>query len=521
MMKLAKYSFLIVVLLAVFTLSVYAESISGIVFHDKNKNQVLDKGEKGIKGVLVSNERDVVKTDRKGRYTLEVNDETIIFITKPAGYMTPLNDVNLPQFYYIHYPKGSPELRFGGIEPTGPFPDSVNFPLYKTKEPKELKFLALGDPQPRNRGEVDYFRDDVLPELIVTDAAFAIPMGDIVFDDLSIYDYHNATIAEIGIPLYNVPGNHDMNYDAEDDHYALETFKRIFGPPQYSFDYGKVHFVVLDDIVYLGKNEQGNPHYAERLGPAQLEWLKNDLALVPRNKLIVLCMHAPLASLRSGAAGKKTDTLYALLDEFDHVLVFAAHTHTTGHIFHGKEHGRNNPTPVHHYVCGAMCGSWWMGPKDERGIPIADQRDGVPNGWNMVVVDDVSYKICFKAARFDADYQLDISYPRGTVTTDDLKGKDVIVNVFAGSERSRVKCAIDRGEPVEMRRVQLKDPYTVALFERYKDEFKWANPVVTGHLWSVPLPADLAPGHHTIVATTTDEYGDTYSIARTFTIKAQ
>jgi len=89
------------------------------------------KGEKGIPGVLVSNQKEVVQTDDNGRFKISVDEETIIFITKPAGYITPVDDNNLPQFYYIHQPKGSPELKYGGVEATGKLPNRLYFPLFK------------------------------------------------------------------------------------------------------------------------------------------------------------------------------------------------------------------------------------------------------------------------------------------------------------------------------------------------------------------------------------------------------
>ena len=49
---------------------------------------------------------------------------------------------NLPRFFYIHQPKGSPadlNLHFRGIEPTGPLPASVDFALRKVEEPIELR----------------------------------------------------------------------------------------------------------------------------------------------------------------------------------------------------------------------------------------------------------------------------------------------------------------------------------------------------------------------------------------------
>ncbi|MCS7273628.1 MAG: hypothetical protein NZ550_05720, partial [Fimbriimonadales bacterium] len=75
-------------------------------------NGIRDAGERGIPNVLVSNQREVVKTDAQGRYRLPVNDDTIIFVVKPRGWRTPLSEANVRRFYYVHKPNGSIPLRY-------------------------------------------------------------------------------------------------------------------------------------------------------------------------------------------------------------------------------------------------------------------------------------------------------------------------------------------------------------------------------------------------------------------------
>ena len=106
----------------------------------------------------------------------------------------------------------------------------------------------FADPQPRNQTEVDYLIQDVLEELVGTDAAFGVTLGDIMFDDLSLFESQNQGIALLGIPWYNVIGNHDVNREAKVDEESDETFERVFGPAYYSFEYGKAHFVVMDNV---------------------------------------------------------------------------------------------------------------------------------------------------------------------------------------------------------------------------------------------------------------------------------
>jgi len=67
-----------------------------VVFHDRNRNGVRDAGEPGVPNVLVSNQREVVKTDAQGRYRLPVDDDTVLFVIKPRGWALPVSDDNVP-----------------------------------------------------------------------------------------------------------------------------------------------------------------------------------------------------------------------------------------------------------------------------------------------------------------------------------------------------------------------------------------------------------------------------------------
>ena len=55
-------------------------------------------------------------------------------------------------------------------------------------------------------------------------------------------DQLNRSIALLGIPWYNVIGNHDINKEAKNRKNVNETFERIYGPSYYSFDHGPSDF---------------------------------------------------------------------------------------------------------------------------------------------------------------------------------------------------------------------------------------------------------------------------------------
>jgi hypothetical protein len=490
------------------------EHARGFVFEDTNENGERDPGEPGIAGVAVSNGLEVVQTTQDGSYRLPIEDNSILFITKPAGYDVPVDQNNLPHFYYRHYPGGTPadlELYFPGVERTGPLPESVDFPLLRSEPLDNFEVIFFADPQPKTAAEVDYIRDDIVAELVGTDAAFGMTLGDIMYDVLSMYPRYNEIVGKIGIPWYNVPGNHDVNSRSPDDERSLETFKSLFGPGYYSFDYGQAHFVALDTVNYLGnKQNRKKPHRGDRdveyegwVVEKQLAWLKNDMALVPADKLIVLTMHIPLAAHgdRRSVRGfvNNTDELLRIIGERGHVMAFSGHLHSTEH--HYLENG------LHMHSITTASGSWWGGPKDERGIPVAYQECGTPNGYHVMRVEGNRATMRYKAAGEPMDYQMRLF----------LDGSTLTVNLFDGGPRSKVEYRIDGRAPVSMERRYRNDPFVDDLFLRYRRTYKsFVEIDPSSHLWVAGLPEDLGSGVHTIVVEAVDEYGRTHTGALVF-----
>jgi hypothetical protein len=525
------------VLLAATASSAVAETATGTVFEDLNGNGVLDAGEPGLSGVRVSDGETVRLTDESGRYRLDVGSEAVIFITKPRGYATPVNADQLPQFYYIHQPEGSPPSRYPGVAPTGPLPERIDFPLVARSEPSRFEALLFADTQPQTTAELDYIRDDVLTELIGTEAKFGMTMGDVTFDDLSMMPRLNRLIARLGIPWYNVPGNHELNFEAADDRYSLETFKRYYGPPYYAFEYGDALFVVLDNIEYQGNGNadpgdvRGSGGYIANFGKRQLNWLRRELAHVPEDRLIFMAMHAPLETYLGDAPGITTQDrreLFNLISGRENLYAVAGHTHTTEHVYFGEEDGFKGPGELHHHVLAAVSGSWWSGPFDARGIPTADQRDGTPNGYHVLEVDGVAVSVRFKAAGAPADYQMRIVYDvahhglrvdglrdfrtgelfDGRFSVEAVPAAEVLVNLFDGGPNSEVSFRIDDGPELPMTRVHRADPYVIEYFARNEDSKKsWLQPSPSSHLWSADLPDDLEAGTYTVSVRAIDEFG--------------
>lgn len=490
---------------------------TGYVFHDLNGNRKRDAGERGLACVRVSNGRDIVCTDANGQYQLPVSDDTILFVIKPQGWRTPLSKNLTPEFYYIHKPKGSPKSKYPGVKPTGPLPASVDFPLYPQKEPAQFRAIFFGDPQPRDQKEIDYIAHDVLEELVGTDASFGVTLGDILFDDLSLFESQARGIALLGIPWYNVIGNHDINYDAPNDKLSDETFERAFGPAYYSFDYGTVHFMVLDDIEWIvseeAKKSGKKGKYQGGLGKEQMEFIKNDLKQIPEDQLVVLMMHIPLIDV------KDRQELYRLIEKRPFCMSISGHTHHHEHRFITKADGWRGPKPHHHVINVTVSGSWWSGAPDERGIPHTMMSDGAPNGYSIISFDGKEYNVDFRAAGRPDQYQMNILAPE-EVSADQLAKTDVYVNIFNGSERSKVEMSIgDKANWTPMKRTVEIDPSFKKLSESENSikGKKWRDlpkPKKSTHLWQAKLPGGLKPGTYLLRVRTVEMDGDKHQSGR-------
>ncbi|MDA1052209.1 MAG: calcineurin-like phosphoesterase family protein [Planctomycetota bacterium] len=492
---------------------------TGVVYLDANTNLKFDEGDRPLSDVRVSNGRDIVRTNAEGRYELTVDSDDILFVVKPKGYRTPLSEDQLPRFYYIHKPAGSPDLKFKGVAPTGELPASVDFPLYEQTEPEQFRAILFGDPQPRDQKEVDYIAHDVVEELIGTDASFGVTLGDIVFDDLDVFVPLNKTVALIGIPWYNVIGNHDINLDAQGDQQSDETFERFYGPAYYSFDYGQVHFVVLDDIQWFHPTPGGKGQYRGGLGEEQMTFVRNDLAMLPDEQLVVLMMHIPLVDVHDRAE------LYRLIEKRPFCISISGHTHHHEHRFIKKADGWLGPEPHHHIINVTVSGSWWSGAPDERGIPHTAMADGAPNGYSIISFDGTNYKLDYKAAGRSADYQMQIHAPE-VVAIDKLSETVVYVNVFNGSERSKVEMRVGQdGTWTAMQHTREIDPLLQRVFDAEEKVIgepanwrKMSKPKASTHLWKAAIPTDATVGTHSIEVRETDMNGRTLIARRVLRI---
>jgi hypothetical protein len=507
-----------------FTAADAQSKVAGYVYHDDNGNGKKDRQEEGISKAAVSNGREVVLTDQNGKYELPIGLDHIISVIKPAGYKLGVNSKNQPQFYYIHKPQGSPALKFKGVPATGKLAKSIDFALVPASESETFTALILGDPQPYTREEVDFFARGIVSEVEgIKNVPFGLSLGDLVGDDLSLFNPYIEAVQKIGIPWYNLMGNHDMNFDAKADSLSDETYEAHFGPANYAFNYGKAHFIVLDDVLY--PDPRDGKSYWGGFRPDQLEFIKNDLKYVPKDKLIVLAFHIPFTGTGDEFRVSDRQQLFDLLQDYPHTLSLSAHTHLQKQEFFTQADGWKQDKPHHHYNAGTTSGDWYSGKLDKNGIPESTMRDGTPKGYAFIHFNGNQYAIDYKAAGRDKAYQMELFAPK-VVAQGRNTSAGIYANFFMGSEQDTLFYRVDNGKWLRMAFQKDFDP--AFLHKLHEWDFaeelmpgrRPSNPVASKHLWRGSIPTNLAPGLHTIEVKATDMFGRSFTQKTSYRLEA-
>lgn len=516
-----------------------SERATGRVFIDSNGNERFDAGETGISRVAVSNGCDVVLTDVTGSYEIDLAPLQVLFVSKPAAYQPALDEDLLPRFFYRHYPAGTPEVIAGTavewlfpvVEPTGPLPAQIDFPMYPLdRAGSEFTALGFADPQARFELSQDMLREDLINPLIDNPhgAQFGLTVGDVGYDNLAIYPRHKAMMGLLGVPQWYLPGNHDLNYEAPDSRFANETYKRYFGPTYYSFNHGDVHFVALNNVEYAGAGREfADGRYRGYLSDDQLHWLAQDLAVVDRDRLIVIATHIPLVSYaddgRSApATGPGTENfhrLLRLLEPFQRVYGLAGHdTSNSWKSEVNHRHGWNGMPWIAHTLAEVRGNGWTEGPADLRGVRDAMMEDGNPNGYYLLHFDGVELVPEFMPFPFgpDAGRRLRITLDPPLVTPAEggiqrgwlRPGTRLVVNLFDGGVRDQVFLSLDGQPEQQMTYTVRTDPYVEQVHARFAGtDDAFGRATRSSHLWELSLPEALPPGLHRVRVTSLDEFG--------------
>ena len=358
----------------------------------------------GVKNVVVSDGAEVTVTNEEGIYQLKSAKKWgYVFISVPSGYEVPCDGV-LPQFHRAL--KNSPSVV-----------ERADFKLEKVDGQDSYKIFMLGDMHLANRtNDLRQFAEGFIAETTAFASAQSVPtylmvLGDMTWDEFwysNLYSLSNyrTTMQGYPVPIYHTMGNHDNDPYFAGDFAAEAAYRKALGPTYYSFDVGEVHYVMLDNTVYINtggtEGSMGKRNYHSYVTDQQLAWLRDDLAaLRDKSQPVVVGMHCPAMNNYNAAfenresfnpAGK-TQELFDCFKGFSDVHFLTGHTHYNANMERGA---------IFEHNVAAVCETWWWAGK-LSGVGVC--KDGSPAGYAVYEADGRELNWYYKGVGQDRDKQ--------------------------------------------------------------------------------------------------------------------
>lgn len=428
-------------------------------------------GGKGVGNVIVSDGFSVVQTARDGKYQMTLSPSSRhVFISVPSGYELP-HEMNVARHYKVIDAASDGHYDFD-LRPLS-VPDSKH------------QFVIWADPQVKNEKDVAKLMSQSVPDVkkyvhaqVAGTLMHGICVGDIVWDNHDLYSSYNKAVEQCGIPFFQVIGNHDMDYRKGDDSTSDDTFKKMYGPTYYSFNRGQVHYVVLDDVWYLGTERT----YKGFITDDQLNWLKKDLSFVGKDKLVVVCVHIPVHN-----SVENNQALYDILKPYQ-VHIMSGHTHYNNNVI--KEN-------VYEHVHGTVCGAWWTGPVC---------GDGTPPGYAVYEVNGTELSWYYKSVDHDKNHQI-----RAMIHPNDSGQKELFANVWNWDPSWKVEWMVDGINKGLLPQEHGFDPLAVALYkgDQLPKSRVFVEPKKTEHIFKAIVPQDARQ----IKVVATDRFKNKYEFS--------
>lgn len=359
----------------------------------------------GVENVVVSDGAEVTVTNEKGIYQLKSAKKWgYVFISVPSGYEVPSVGV-LPQFHRA-------------LKNSADVVERADFKLEKVDGQDSYKIFMLGDMHLANRtgelSQVAQFTSDLTDYMTrhKGEKMYALTLGDMTWDlywySNSYYfpQYLNTINSQIkNLQIFHTMGNHDNDFQTRSDYDAAVKYVDQICPTYYSFNIGKVHYVVMDDIDCSSYDGTESRNYVKSLSAEQLDWLAKDLSHVAKTTPVVVAMHAQV--FYPTTSGFKIDhdqvntlRLFDILDGYT-VRFVTGHTHKLFNVTPDAPivDGHN----FREYNSGSVCASWWWSGNLTPGIHIG--TDGTPGGYGIWDVTGTDFQCLYKSTGWPEEYQ--------------------------------------------------------------------------------------------------------------------
>ena len=359
----------------------------------------------GVENVVVSDGAEVTVTNEKGIYQLKSAKKWgYVFISVPSGYEVPSVGV-LPQFHRA-------------LKNSADVVERADFKLEKVDGQDSYKIFMLGDMHLANRtgelSQVAQFTSDLTDYMTrhKGEKMYALTLGDMTWDlywySNSYYfpQYLNTINSQIkNLQIFHTMGNHDNDFQTRSDYDAAVKYVDQICPTYYSFNIGKVHYVVMDDIDCSSYDGTESRNYVKSLSAEQLDWLAKDLSHVAKTTPVVVAMHVQV--FYPTTSGFKIDhdqvntlRLFDILDGYT-VRFVTGHTHKLFNVTPDAPivDGHN----FREYNSGSVCASWWWSGNLTPGIHIG--TDGTPGGYGIWDVTGTDFQCLYKSTGWPEEYQ--------------------------------------------------------------------------------------------------------------------
>lgn len=187
-------------------------------------------------------------------------------------------------------------------------------------------------------------------------AAMYMSMGDLVDNGEQASQWRTwlSSVEPLSarIPLAPMMGNHEMyttDWKMREPRAYLAYFdvpnngSSTFDRRYYSFDYGDVHYIVLDTQLYEANHDDNSDIHHPDLYDVQIEWLRQDLATNNKKWTVVLMHRDPFQYAFANRDGRDAGfseegvIFMPIFDEYNVDLVLSAHLHT----YRDRGHVRN------------------------------------------------------------------------------------------------------------------------------------------------------------------------------------
>ena len=520
--------------------STYINVVSSIDFEPAKGTtvygQVLCDG-KGVEGVVVSDGVEVTATDSKGIYELASQKKWgYVFISIPSGYEVASDGVR-PLFYNT-------------LRSDAKTVERSDFALTSVGSQNKFKLFILGDMHLANRNndkeQFTAFTDDwnAYRKEHKSEKMYAIALGDMTWDlywyskSYSFPEYLEDMNSRVsGIQIFHTMGNHDNDYKTLNDFDAATQYVANIAPTYYSFNIGKIHFVVLDDIDCSTYDGTTSRNYVKDITSEQLEWLRKDISYISKDTPVVLSTHAQIfypsgTGFKVSINNDDAKSLLSILNGYT-VHIVTGHTHT---IFNANpaETAKLGAGNVYEHNSGSICASWWWSGSLTPGVWVS--LDGEPAGYGIWDIDGTSIKWKYKATGWDESYQFrsydlnkySVSYedvPKmSAAVKDDFKkyvdaypgtqDNQVLINIWNWDSTWSLKVTDEKGNELKWTQTTAYDPLHISALtiKRFNDSGLTSEPnFITEsnmpHFFKLTAPS----ADEDLTITVTDGFGNVYT----------